>query len=117
MSACHLPIGLHHTDFSIQSIDTSFCCENEKAILTTSPVQYVKNMELHGSLFEDKVMSGAVTSVFTTFYVDHSEPLTSLAEYKTRNQWLLGDLLEGHEFFIILPVQMCSEESHQDVFI
>ena len=74
-------------------------------------------MELRGSLFEDKVMSGAGSSVFTSFYVDHTEPLTALAKYKARNQWLLGDLLEGHEFFMILPVQMCSEESHQDVFI
>lgn len=73
-------------------------------------------MELRGSLFEDKVTSGAVSSVFTSFYVDHTEPLAALAKYKARNQWLLGDLLEGHEFLIILPVQMCSKESRQDVF-
>lgn len=80
----------------------------------TSPVEYVKSMDLRGSLFEDMCSSGAVSSVFTSFYVDHTEPLTTLAKYKTRNQWLLGDLLEGHKFLIILPVQL---ESCHDVFM
>jgi hypothetical protein len=102
--ALHLPIDLCNTDFPIQSVDLSFCCQNAKAILTTSPVEYVKNMELRGSLFEDNCLSGAVSSAFTRFYVDHVEPLTTLAHYKAHGQWLLGDLLEGHEFLIILPI-------------
>ena len=61
-------------------------------------------MELRGSLFEDKCSSGAVSCVFTSFYVDHVEPLAALAAYKARGQWLLGELLDGHEFLIILPV-------------
>ena len=74
-----------------------------KSILEGSPVDYVRNMELRGSLFEEKCTSGAISCVFTSFYVDHKEPLEALATYKARGAWLLGELLNGHEFLIILP--------------
>lgn len=72
--------------------------------MEASPVGYVKSMELHGSLFQGECTTGAISSVFSNFYIDHSEPLEVLAAYKARGEWVLGDLLEGHEFLIILPV-------------
>jgi hypothetical protein len=65
-------------------------------------VTYIKDTELRGSLFDDECTTGAVSSVFTHFYVDHDEPLEALAEYK-KTGWVLGELLDGHEFLIILP--------------
>ena len=59
-------------------------------------------MELRGSLFEDECTTGAVSCVFTNFYVDHGEPLEALAVYKGTGRWVLGELLDGHEFLIIL---------------
>ena len=55
-------------------------------------------MELRGSLFE--ATTGAISSVFTTLYVDHNEPLEALAFYKKKG-WILGGLLDGHEFLIM----------------
>lgn len=82
----------------------TFCQQNAKSIVEGSPVNYIKNMELHGSLFEDGCTTGAVSSAFTKFYIDHKEPLAALAAYKSRGRWVLGELVEGHEFLIIVPV-------------
>ena len=62
-------------------------------------------MQLHGSLFEkDCVPSGAVSTLYTEFYVNHDEPLAALQIFKASRKWPLGELLEGHEFLIIVPV-------------
>lgn len=61
-------------------------------------------MQLHGSLFEVGCTSGAVSAVYTEFYVDHEEPLSALEVFKEQGKWFLGELLEGHEFLIILPI-------------
>jgi len=57
------------------------------------------------SLFEDGCTTGTVSCVFTNFYVDHNEPLEALAAYNAGGHWVLGELLEGHEFLIILPTR------------
>lgn len=61
-------------------------------------------MELCGTLFEDNPVKGTVSTVFTSFFIDHREPLAALDSYKAKGKWVLGDLLDGHEFIIILPV-------------
>ena len=96
--------NIYYSAFNIHTLDLTFCQQNAKAISEASPVGYVKSMELRGSLFQDRCTTGAVSSVFTNFYIDHDEPLEALAAYKTRGEWVLGDLLEGHEYLIILPV-------------
>jgi len=84
-------------------MDLTFCQRNAKAILDRSPVSYVKNMKLHGALFEDECTTGAVSCVFTNFHLDHKEPQEVLAVYKNSRGWVLGELPAGHEFLIILP--------------
>ena len=59
---------------------------------------------MRGSLFRENCDSGAVSSVFTGFYVDHAEPLKALEQYKAIGQWCLGDLLDGHEFLAVFPM-------------
>ena len=59
-------------------------------------------MELRGSL--GNCTTGTISSIFTTFYVDHDEPLEALAFYK--KEWILGELLDDHEFLIILPTDI-----------
>ena len=102
--ASHLPIGLYHTEQSVYSIDMSFCEQNTKGILIAWLVEYVKTMELCGSLFQDKCLSGTTSSVFTNFYLDHTNLLIGFSNDKGPCPWCLGDLLEGQEFLIILPV-------------
>jgi len=36
---------------------------------------------------------------------DHTEHLETPAPYKARGQWLLGELHDGHEFLITLPIR------------
>ena len=89
----------------IENIDLSFCRENAKLIIEASPIDYIRGMQLHGSLFEKDCTSGAISSLYTEFYVDHEEPLAALQIFsEASRKWPLGKLLEGHEFLIILPV-------------
>jgi len=63
-------------------------------------VSYVKDMELHGSLFSDDCSSGAISSIIM---LTTQEPLDALTVYRQKGKWILGDLLDGHEFLLILP--------------
>lgn len=74
-------LKVYHPDYNIGTFDLTFGQKHAKSILESSPVNYVKSMELRGSLFEDNCTTGAVSTVFTNFYVDHDEPLAALAEY------------------------------------
>ena len=82
----------------------AFIRNHAERILASSSVNYLKAAQLRGSLFQADCDSGAVSSVFTSFYVDHKEPLEALKQYKAKGRWSLGDLLEGHEFLAIFPV-------------
>jgi len=93
-----------YANVKIENIDLSFCRENAKLIFEASPVDYVRAMQPRGSLFENDCTSGAISSVNTEFYVDHDEPLAALQTFKASGKWSLGELLEGHEFLIIVSV-------------
>ena len=102
------PSLMNSLGVKIENIDLSFCRDNAKAIIEASPVDYVRGMQLRGSLFENLVgviaEPGAILTVYTAFFVDHNEPLAALKNSKDSGKWSLGELLEGHEFLIILPV-------------
>lgn len=69
-----------------------------------SPVEYVQNGRLVGSLFDEATSDGSVSSADTGFFVDHAEPLQTLNHVKSTSQWPLGELLEGHEFLMLTRV-------------
>ena len=89
---------------SVDAVDTNFILRNTAKILEVTPVDYLKNVKLAGSLFDESCTTGAVSCVFTEFYVNHDEPLAALETFKTRGKWCLGELPEGHEYLVILPV-------------
>lgn len=93
-------------DLSPQRLDLPFIAQNAKDILQTSPIQYIRDASssLKGSIFEENPTPGIVSSAFTDFFVDHEEPLNILQTYIDAGRWCLGDLLDGHEFLIIVPV-------------
>ncbi|KAG0691593.1 hypothetical protein DFH29DRAFT_884126 [Suillus ampliporus] len=66
--------------------------------------QHLKTAQLKGSVFQADCDDGTVSSVFTSFYVDHAEPLKALKQYKAKGPWALGELLDGHEFLVIFPM-------------
>ena len=93
-----------HQAINIYTVDLPFICDNAEKILASSNIQYLKDAKLSGKLFQEDYDGGAVSSVFTEFYVDHEEPLEVLDQYKAKGKWCLGELLDGHEFLAIFPV-------------
>ena len=87
----------------LRDIDLSFISQHAQAIMCGSPVQYVKNARLTGSLFNGLV-NGSISLADTGFFVDHAEPLDILEYTKSTSRWPLGSLLEGHEFIMLTRV-------------
>ena len=63
-------------------VDMDFICDNAAKILATSDVSYLKSTQLCGLIFEADCNTGAVSSVFTEFYIDHDKPLEALDKFK-----------------------------------
>lgn len=56
---------------------------------------------LEGSLFNPKNTSGANSSIYTNFFVDHTEPLAALEWVREGLDWPLGGFLDGYEFLFM----------------
>ena len=73
-----------------------------KDVMASSPITYVQNAKLHGTLFSDSGdTNGLISGVDTQFYVDHEEPLSALTWLRANIAWPLGDLPDGHEFLLV----------------
>ena len=68
-----------------------------------SPITYVKDAELRGSLFSkpSNETGDLVSVVDSNFFVDHEEPLAALAWLREDTFWPFGDLPDGHEFLLV----------------
>ncbi len=73
--------------------------------MKASPIRYVKDAKLRGSLFNSEDARGLVSSVDTGFWVDHTEPLETLVWAQEIVDWPLGELHDGHEFLLILEAR------------
>ena len=73
-----------------------------------SPVEYVSDAKLRGELFDADDTSGAISSVDTNFFVDHAEPLEALDRVRQVREWPLGELLDGHEFLLMIETRFRS---------
>lgn len=82
-----------------------FIRDNAEAIMKASPIRYVKDAELRGSLFDREDTSGVISSVYTNFFVEHTEPLEALAWVREGLDWPLGELLDGYEFLLTMAVR------------
>ncbi|KAG1742266.1 uncharacterized protein EDB91DRAFT_1052130, partial [Suillus paluster] len=105
-AACN--ILAKYASTNIYDVDLDFIRTHAEGILASSSISYLKAAELRGNLFQADCDASTVSSVFTSFYVDHTEPLEALQQYKAKGQWCLGDLLEGHEFLAIFPIEPLS---------
>ncbi|KAI1951922.1 hypothetical protein LOZ57_001335 [Ophidiomyces ophidiicola] len=92
--------------FRRSCIRLDFIQAHAAAIMKASPVSYVRDARLHGSLFDSATNPhGAVSSADTNFHVDHREPSAALAEIRATmdHYWPLGDLGgDGHEYLLIV---------------
>ncbi|KAL2039895.1 hypothetical protein N7G274_007298 [Stereocaulon virgatum] len=90
---------------SINTVRLDFIKEHAEEIMRASPIQYVKDAKLCGSVFDPEDANGLVSSVDTGFWIDHTEPSEALAWARDMVDWPLGELHDGHEFLLILGVR------------
>lgn len=83
--------------------------------MKSSPVEYVQNAQLRGSLFHPGDGSDLVSCADTGFFVDHDEPLEALTWVREIMDWPLGELLDGHEFIMIIETRHRSRSRSRSV--
>jgi hypothetical protein len=88
----------------VDEVDLKFIQDNAKSILAATTVLYIKTAVPRRILFQNEPEAGVISSVYTAFFVDHDEPLRALEVFKLREEWCMGELLDGHEFLLLLPV-------------
>lgn len=86
----------------IRKLPLAFIRENASSVISASPISYIRDAKLCGSVFDPDDASGLVSGVDTAFFVDHEEPVKVLTAVRQNGMWPLGDLLEGHEYLLII---------------
>lgn len=108
-SKCTLWIYPEHSKVTsvgtISAVQLDFIRDHAEGMMRTSPVNYVRDARLRGSLFKEDEVEGMISSVDTRFFVDHTEPLEALASAREYIDWPLGDLHDGHEFLLIVEAR------------
>ena len=89
----------------INTVRLDFIKEHAEEIMRASPIRYVKDAKLRGSVFSPEDANGLVSSVDTGFWVDHTKPLEALVWAREIVDWPLGELHDGHEFLLILEAR------------
>ena len=97
----------------MKPVDLNFIREQAGSIMAVSPVAYVKDARLRGSLFDQGNASGLVSSVDSGFFVDHQEPLQALAWVQEAMDWPFGELHDGHEFVILIESRRRARSTSQ----
>ncbi|KAF3063906.1 hypothetical protein GL218_02569 [Daldinia childiae] len=87
---------------TIERVSLNFIAKNAASIMEASPISYIRDSALRGSLFDNKDSTGLVSGVDTKFFVDHDEPLEVLNKVRGLWDWPLGELLDGHEYLLII---------------
>ncbi len=90
---------------SIRTLQLGPIGKYAEEIMKESPISYVKDAKLRGSVFNPGDTSGLVSSADSEFFVDHNEPLEALAWVREEMDWPLGELFDGHEFLLILEAR------------
>ncbi|RMZ69554.1 amp-binding enzyme [Pyrenophora seminiperda CCB06] len=88
----------------IEKVDMNMVKEHSAGVMTSSPVKYVREAKLKGSVFGvvNDSDDGTVCCADTQFWVDHTEPLAAVAEVKKRGIWPFGELPDGCEFLVLV---------------
>ncbi|KAI1075300.1 hypothetical protein F5B20DRAFT_395395 [Whalleya microplaca] len=87
---------------TIEKVPLDFIVTNAESVMKASPISYIQNAKLCGSLFNEEDLTGMVSGVNTEFFVDHQEPLDALASVQEYWDWPLGGLPDGHEYLLLM---------------
>ncbi|CAF2091461.1 unnamed protein product [Rotaria magnacalcarata] len=86
-------------------IDLKFIADHAEDVIRACNVPYLSQAQLVGSIFNSQPLltnnQQPVSLAKTDFFVDHKEVLAALEHI--RDRWILGPLLDGHEFFVVFP--------------
>lgn len=89
----------------IEKLSLEFIAQHAQGIMEASPIEYIRQAKLRGSLFDSTDSTGLVSGVDSSFFVDHSEPLEALQAVRDELEWPLGDLPDGHEYLLVIPAK------------
>jgi hypothetical protein len=89
-------------DIRFADVSLDFARDHAAGVMEASPIKYIKDSRVCGTLFDSKDISGMVSGVDSNFFVDHEEPLEALAWLQEDGSWPLGDLKDGHEFLFLV---------------
>lgn len=87
-------------DHLFPHVPLDFARNNAADILAASPVSYIQKATPAGTIFEKNggdLRCGADTG----FHVDQSEAKEAVSELEMRDEWPLGDLIDGHEYLLL----------------
>ncbi|CDO68599.1 hypothetical protein BN946_scf184996.g30 [Trametes cinnabarina] len=87
-------------DCTLQELQTQLL-EAARILSKAGTPEPISHLQLRGAFLGEE---GGSFSAFTAFFVDHNEPLQVLQTYMSRDRWSFGDLLDGHQFLILVPV-------------
>lgn len=98
--------ALGHEELSAADVDLSLTRQEASAVMASSPVEYVRTARLHGSLWEENVRDGTVSSADRGFLVDHGDPMAALEAMRQKGvSWPFGELLEAHENLVMVKAK------------
>ena len=102
-TACFEATTLTLQDFVFPHVPLEYIRGHAAGIMAGSPIAYVKDAKLRGSLFSPNEV-GLISGVDSNFLVDQGEPFKALAWLREEGIWPLGDLPDGHEFLLVFKV-------------
>lgn len=86
----------------IEEVNLDMVREHAAGVMAASPVTYVREAKLQGTLFGRDHAEG-ICCADTQFWVDHEVPLAALAAVKERGvAWPFGHLPDGCEFLVLI---------------
>ena len=92
---------VNFADGNTKNVDLGFIVEHAQDVLNCSTVEYLRTAELGGAF---KGTPDGSYLVNTSFFVDHTEPKAILRTYVAEGKWAFGELIDGHEFLVLIAV-------------
>ncbi|KAM0745279.1 hypothetical protein ACQRIT_000663 [Beauveria bassiana] len=86
---------------TVEKVSLDFISKNAQGVMRESPIPYIRDAKLCGTIFDDNDSTGLVSGVNTEFFVDHEKPMQALKIIRESLQWPLGELPDGHDFGVL----------------